>query len=115
MNFKRIGGKPFGIQLNKAEQKVLDEEINRQILENDLQFSIDNDSAILEMLHVHFGFGKKRLKKAWKLFFAEHKKLREYYQMEPEDGGRLCRQRLLKIGVDVEAWYKEEQEENHEP
>lgn len=115
MNFKRIGGKPFGIQLNKAEQKVLDEEINRQILENDLQFSIDNDSAILEMLHVHFGFGKKRLKKAWKLFFAEHKKLREYYQMEPEDGGWLCRQRLLKIGVDVEAWYKEEQEENHEP
>lgn len=115
MNFKRIGGKPFGIQLNKAEQKVLDEEINRQILENDLQFSIDNDSAILEMLHVHFGFGKKRLKKAWKLFFAEHKRLREYYQMEPEDGGWLCRQRLLKIGVDVEAWYKEEQEENHEP
>lgn len=115
MNFKRIGSKPFGIQLNKAEQKVLDEEINRQILENDLQFSIDNDSAILEMLHVHFGFGKKRLKKAWKLFFAEHKKLREYYQMEPEDGGWLCRQRLLKIGVDVEAWYKEEQEENHEP
>ena len=47
MNFKRIGSKPFGIQLNKAEQKVLDEEINRQILENDLQFSIDNDSAIL--------------------------------------------------------------------
>ena len=115
MNFKRIGGKPFGIQLNKAEQKVLDEEINRQILENDLQFSIDNDSAILEMLHVHFGFGKKRLRKAWKLFFAEHKKLRDYYQMEPEDGGWLCRQRLLKIGVDVEAWYKEEQEENHEP
>lgn len=115
MNFKRIGSKPFGIQLNKAEQKVLDEEINRQILENDLQFSIDNDSAILEMLHVHFGFGKKRLRKAWKLFYAEHKKLREYYQMEPEDGGWLCRQRLLKIGVDVEAWYKEEQEENHEP
>lgn len=115
MNFKRIGSKPFGIQLNKAEQKVLDAEINRQILENDLQFSIDNDSAILEMLHGHFGFGKKRLKKAWKLFFAEHKKLREYYEMTPEDGGWLCRQRLLKIGVDVEAWYKEEQEENHEP
>lgn len=115
MNFKRIGSKPFGIQLNKAEQKVLDEEINRQILEHDLQFSIDNDSAILEMLHVHFGFGKKRLKKAWKLFYTEHNKLREHYEMAPEDGGWLCRQRLLKIGVDVEAWYKEEQEENHEP
>ena len=114
MLFKRNGGKPFGIVLNRAEQKVLDEEINKQILEHDLQFQIDNDSAILEMLHVHFGFGPKRLKKAWKLFYAEHKKLREHYEMAPEDGGWLCRQRLLKIGVDVEQWYKEEQEENNE-
>ena len=63
MNFKRVGSKPFGVQLNKAEQKVLNEAINQQILENDLQFQMDNDSAILEMLHVHFGFGKKRLKR----------------------------------------------------
>lgn len=63
MIFKRVGSKPFGVQLNKAEQKVLNEAINQQILENDLQFQMDNDSAILEMLHVHFGFGKKRLKK----------------------------------------------------
>lgn len=111
MFFKRIGGKPFDVQFNKAEQKVIDEKIFEQILEKDLQFSIDNDSAILEMLHVHFGFGPKRLKKAWKLFYAEHKKLREHYEMSPEDGGWLCRQQLLKIGVDVEQWYKEEQEE----
>lgn len=77
MYFKRMGSKPFGVKLNNAEQKVLDEEIYRQLLEKDLQFSIDNDSAILEMLRVHFGFGPKRLKKAWKLFYAEHKKLRE--------------------------------------
>ena len=63
MNFKRVGSKPFGVQLNKAEQKVLNDAINQQILENDLQFQMDNDSAILEMLHIHFGFGKKRLKK----------------------------------------------------
>ncbi len=114
MLFKRNGGKPFGIILNKVEQRVLDEEINKQILEHDLQFQIDNDSAILEMLHVHFGFGPKRLKKAWKLFYAEHRKLREHYGMAPEDGGWLCRQQLLKIGVDVEQWYKEEQEEQNE-
>ena len=115
MNFKRFGGKVFGVQFNKAEQAVLDKEINRQIVENDKKFSIDNDSSILYMLHVHFGFGKKRLKKAWKLFYAENKKLRDYYLMEVEDGGWLCRQKLLQIGVDVEEWYREEQEENHEP
>lgn len=114
MLFKRNGGKPFGIVLNRAEQRVLDVEINKQILEHDLQFQIDNDSAILEMLHVHFGFGPKRLRKAWKFFYAEHKKLREHYEMAPGDGGWLCRQRLLKIGVDVEQWYKEEQEEQNE-
>ena len=63
MNFKRVGSKPFGVQLNKAEQKVLNEAINQQILENDLQFQMDNDSAILEMLHVHFGFWKEATEK----------------------------------------------------
>lgn len=29
MNFKRHGGKVFGVQLNKAEQLALDQEINR--------------------------------------------------------------------------------------
>ena len=113
MIFKRVGSKPFGVQFSKAEQKVLDAEIKKQILEHDLQFQMDNDSAILEMLHVHFGFGKDRLKKAWKLFYAEHNKLREHYEMTPEDGGWLCRQRLLEIGVDLEQWYKEEQEEEN--
>ena len=50
MNFKRFGGKVFGVQFNKAEQAALDKEINRQIVENDKKFSIDNDSAILYML-----------------------------------------------------------------
>ena len=111
MNFKRAFGKAFGVQLNKAEQKILNDEIRKQILENDLQFQIDNDSAILEMLRVHFGFGKKRLKRAWLLFYAEHKKLRDYYEM-PEDGGWLCRKSLLEHGVDLEAWYREQEELN---
>lgn len=71
MNFKKAGGKIFGVALNKAEQRALDQEIKKQIVENDTQFSIDNDSSILWMLHVHFGFGPKRLKKAWKLFYAK--------------------------------------------
>ena len=57
MNFKKAGGKIFGVALNKAEQRALDQEIKKQIVENDTQFSIDNDSSILWMLHVHFGFG----------------------------------------------------------
>lgn len=87
---------------------AMNQEITRQILEQDAAFSMDNDSSILWMLHVHFGFGPKRLKKAWKLFYSEHKKLVSHYELNPEDGGWLCRQELKKIGVDVEEWYKEE-------
>lgn len=87
---------------------AMNQEITRQILEQDAAFSMDNDSSILWMLHVHFGFGPKRLKKAWELFYAEHKKLVKHYELSPEDGGWLCRQELKKIGADVEAWYKEE-------
>ena len=112
MNFKKAGGKIFGVALNKAEQRVLDQEIKKQIVgfgEWDIgQEQIDNDSSILWMLHVHFGFGPKRLKKAWKLFYAENIKLRDHYLMDAEDGGWLCRQKLKGIGCDVEAWYQEE-------
>lgn len=107
MNFKRIKGKPFGVQLNKAEQRVLDEEINRQIIENDRRFDMDKESSILWMLHTQFGFGPQRLKKAWELFYAETMQLREYYQMAQEDDGWLARKKLLEIGCDIEAWYKE--------
>ncbi len=66
-------------------------EINRQILEHDTAFSLDFDSTVLWVLHVCFGFGKKRLRRFWDAFAQEHDRLREYYQMDPEDSGWLCR------------------------
>lgn len=106
MQFKRFGSKIFGVQLNKAEQKAMDAEINRQILEHDESFAMDNDAAILWTLHVCFGFGEKRLKKFWDCCFKEHQRLRDYYQLEPEDDGWLYRRKLKEIGVDIEALYK---------
>ena len=108
MFFKKIKGKPFGVTLNAAEQKILDAEITRQILENDRKFDMDKEASILWMLHVHFGFGPKRLKKAWELFYAESKALRDHYEMDADDGGWLCMVKLREIGCDLEQWYKEE-------
>lgn len=108
MFFKKAGSRIFGVQLNKAEQKVLDAEIMKQILERDRQFEMDKDSSMLLMLHDEFGFGPKRLYRAWKMLFESNKKLREHYEMGPEDGGWLCRQRLKELGVDLERWYKDE-------
>ena len=106
--FKKSGGKIFGVQFNKAEQRALDYAINEQIVKNDLAFDMDKESSILWMLHTQFGVGPKRLKLAWKLFYAETRKLREYYLMDQEDDGWLARQKLKEIGCDIEEWYREE-------
>ena len=74
--FKKSGGKIFAVQFNKAEERALDQEIKKQIVENDRAFDMDKESSILWMLHTQFGFGPKRLKLAWKLFYAETLKLR---------------------------------------
>ena len=108
MYFKKAGKSIFGVQLNKAEQRALDQEINRQIVEHDRCFDMDKESSILWMLHTQFGFGPKRLKKAWELFYSETRKLREYYQMDQEDEGWLAREKLKGVGCDIESWYKEE-------
>lgn len=106
--FKKSGGKIFAVQFNKAEERALDQEIKKQIVENDRAFDMDKESSILWMLHTQFGFGPKHLKLAWKLFYAETLKLREYYLMDQEDDGWLARQKLKDIGCDIEEWYREE-------
>ena len=108
MIFKRVAGRIIGVQLSKAEQRVLDQEIAKQVVEMDLQMELDRDSSILWMLHEQFGFGQKRLFKAWKLMYEDNKKLQARYEMGPEDGGWLCRQKLKQYGVDLERWYKDE-------
>ena len=70
--FKKAGSKIFGVQLNKAEQKAMNEEITRQILEHDEAFSVDLDSTILYVLHEQFGFGKVRLQRFYDLFLKRH-------------------------------------------
>ena len=115
--FKKSGGKIFAVQFNKAEERALDQEIKKQIVENDRAFDMDKESSILWMLHTQFGFGPKRLKLAWKLFYAETLKLREYYLMDQEDDGWLARQKLKDIGCDIEEMPKpwENAEGYHDP
>lgn len=105
MTFTKIGSKIFGVKLNKAEQAVLDAQVKQRVIELDREFSMDDDSAILYMLHTEFGFGKDRLFRAWQLMYQRAQELREYYSMEQTDEGWLCRKKLLDIGVDVEEWY----------
>lgn len=97
MRIKKAGGKVFGAVLTAAEKKAMDMEINRQIVEADRRYADDIDAMVLYTLHVHLGFGKKRLRKFYDAFSAEHDRLIQYYQM-PDDYTWLCKE-MLKHGT----------------
>lgn len=101
--FKKIGGKIFGVQFNKKEQEAMNKEINRQIAEREQQFFLDYDCMVLWTLHTQLGFGEKRLKKFYESFTAQHKELIDYYMCDG-DSGKLCKYKLEGIGCDVAKW-----------
>lgn len=106
MRVKKAGGKVYGAVLTAAERKAMKLEINRQIAEFERSHVNDLDILVLYVLHVHLGFGKKRLRRFYEAFTAEHNKLIEYYEM-PDDNVWLADRKLKEIGVDVAAWNAE--------
>ncbi len=85
-------------------QRAMEHEINQQCLEADERLALDVDTMVLWTLHTHLGFGVKRLHDFYLAMAAEHRRMREYYQMDdlyPE------RYKLKELGADVEAWQKE--------
>lgn len=109
MRVKKSGGKVFGAFLTTAEKKAMEMEINRQLVEADRRYTDDIDAMVLYTLHVHLGFGVKRLRKFYDALSVEHNRLIKYYQM-PDDYTWLCKKMLRDIGVDVEMWNKERRE-----
>ena len=98
-------------KLTRPQKKAMNKEINAQILEKDGAYYLDMDAAVLWVLRVGFGFGKKRLRRFFDLFASLHVELREHYQLDDDDNGIwLCRKMLKDYGVDVEAWEKELEE-----
>ena len=109
MRVKKFNGKPYGVEFTAQEQKAMNLEINRQIAAKDEKYKEDIDALILYVLMVHYGWKKKRLRKFWKAFIAEHKALREFYQMNDSGDAQWLAHRILKeIGVDIHQWYKED-------
>lgn len=109
MTFKKFNGQIFGVELTKKEQKALDEEVNRQLIESHQRFVDDFDYMILRVLHNHFGFGPQRLKKAYDLFRADNEGLIKHYEM-PDAGVYIARKEMNEIGCNVEKWNQERSE-----
>lgn len=82
-------------------------EIRRQILEQDLEYSIEMDTMVLWTLAKNYGWGKKRLLEFYRSMVQEHIRMRKYYQMDDTYPERV---KLKEMGVDVEALNKEFQD-----
>ena len=106
MRVKQFKGKVYGADLTAKERKAMELEINRQIAEADRQHANDFDAMVLYVLHTHLGFGKKRLRRFYDAFSAEHDNLMQHSEM-PDGGAWLADMKLKEIGVDVAAWNKE--------
>lgn len=110
MNFKKSFSKVFGVILNAAEKKALDNEINRQLAERTRKDAIERASMVLWILHIEFGFGPQKLRRFYDSYSDRLNELAEYYDMEIEDQAWLCSRKLKEYGVDVELWEKENEE-----
>lgn len=109
MTFKKFKGKIFDVELTPKEQRALEEKVNQQVIETNRRFENDFDYMILRVLHNHFGFGPKRLRKAYELFVKDNEALVKHYEM-PDAGVYIARKEMNDIGCNVEQWSLERSE-----
>lgn len=106
MIFHKCHGQIFKVELNTKEQKALDAEINRQLIEKDTEHTDDVDYMVMHILHKHFGFGLGRLRKFYEIFDTEYKDLVKHYEM-PDAGIYIARKEMNAIGCNIEKWNHE--------
>ena len=114
MIVNRSGSKIFGAHLSKAERTALDIEVRKAIAENQTVYHQDMDAAILYFLHTKYGFGEKRLRDFWNGFNELHGQILREYMVQENEAAWVCREALKKIGVDVKAWYEEDERKEKE-
>ena len=106
MNFHKCNGQIYKVDLTPKEQKALDAEINRQLIEKHSEFTDDVDYMIMRILHNHFGFGPTRLRRFHEAFIADNNALVKHYEMA-DAGAYIARKEMDEIGCNIEEWNRE--------
>jgi hypothetical protein len=109
MNFKKYQGQIYKVELTPKEQKAMDEEINRQLIERHREFTDDFDYMVMKILHDHFGFGFTRLERFYDVFNKENETLIKHYEI-PDAGVYVARKEMNALGVNIEKWNSERSE-----
>ena len=106
MKFHKCHGQIFKVELSAKEQKAMDAEINRQLIEKHSEFVDDVDYMVMRILHNEFGFGLTRLKRFYEAFIADNDALVKHYEMA-DAGPYFARKEMNAIGCNIEQWNKE--------
>lgn len=109
MIFKKFRGQIFDVELTAKEQKAVDAEINRQLIEAHQRFEDDFDYMILWVLYNHFDFDLQQLRRAYDLFRADNEALIKHYEMA-DAGVYIARKEMNDIGCNIEKWNQERSE-----
>ena len=99
---------------SKNQKKRMDEVINQSIREATFKRHLDTEAQILWAVHIHFGSGKRKLKKFYKDFNKITQDLLNHYSFDETDAAWLVHKKLGEIGVNVQEWYNEMQKGNEE-
>ena len=93
------------LKLTKGQQKAIDAEISRQLVEKRNEFLKDMDAMMLLSIHRNCGFGKRKLTEIFKSFILDYEKFIDDYQVE---GAWMAAYRLKEeTGLDIEELHKE--------
>lgn len=106
MFVKKRNGNVYGAVFTADEQKAIDIEVRKQLVEISKDLITNLDAMVLYTLFVREGWKKKKLRAFWEAARAEHDKLVQYYQA-PDEYVWLAKYKLKEIGVDVDAWNAE--------
>jgi hypothetical protein len=78
---------------------AMKKEIRRQIAEQEDKYIKGIDTMFLWALHVEFGFGKKRLERAYKAIGREYEQMRKFFETDEVFPAEY---KLKEIGIDME-------------
>lgn len=101
---KRLNNRSYGVHLSASEQKAMEKEIKRQLIEMDRGNSKEIISIVLWILRDKFGFGEKRLKVVYDALQNDINRLISYYMMDEKDTEWLCTRKLKDSGIDISKW-----------
>ena len=95
-------------------KKVANREARSVVADMNDKFMMDYTATILWILHIHFGFGKDRLRKFLRLFYQEKQAMLDYYRLigdiEDEKFIWICTRELQRYGFGIDKEEKNAQD-----